>query len=89
MFPMCLSRYNHKKKGSLPVESVPVDVGIEMVVEDVCEAARPVPEDVAWAAAITEAPGPAMLGCVEPTDAVAGAATGTVAPALVAVLGLA
>lgn len=66
-----------------------MDVGIEMVVEDVCEAARLVPEDVPWAAAITEAPGPAVLGCAEPTDAVPCVATGAVAPALAAALGLA
>lgn len=66
-----------------------MDVGIVMIVEDVCEAARLVPEDVPWAAATTEAPGPATLGCVDPTDAVPCVVTGAVAPELVAVLGLA
>lgn len=74
---------------TLPVEVIPVDVGIEIVVEDVWETARLVPEDVPWAPAPTEAPGPVTVGWVEPTDAAPCVVTGAVAPELVAVLGLA
>lgn len=73
----------------LPVEVVPVNVGIEMVVEDAWEATRLVPEDVPWAAAPTEGPGPATMGCVETTDAATCVVAGAVAPELVAVMGLA
>lgn len=74
---------------TLPVEVVPVDVGIEIVVADVWEAAKLVPEDVPWAAAPTEAPGTATVGTVEPTDAMPCVVIGAVAPELVATLGLA
>lgn len=66
-----------------------MDMGIEMVVEDVCEAARLVPEDVPWAVDTTEAPGPATMAWVDPTDTMPCVVTGTVAPELVAMLGLA
>lgn len=74
---------------TLPVDVVPVDVGIEIVVEDVWEAARLIPEDVPWAAAPTDDPGAATVGWVEPTDNVPCVVMGAVAPELVAMLGLA
>ena len=72
-------------KSTLPVEVVPVDVGIQIVVEDVWEAVT-LPEDVPWAEAPTETPGPATMGWVEPTDTdtVPCVVTGAVAPRLVA-----
>lgn len=74
---------------ALPVEVVPVDVGIEIVVQDAWETARLVPEDVPWAAAPTEAPGTATVGWVEPVDTVPCVVIGAVAPELVATLALA
>lgn len=68
---------------------IPVEVGIEIVVEGVAVAPKLVPEDVPWAAAPAEALDTVAVDCVEPTDAVLGVVTGTVAPELVAVLGLA
>lgn len=72
-----------------PVEVVPVDVGIVIVVEDVWEAARLVPEDVPWATAPTEAPGTDTVGWVEPADTVPCVVIGAVTPELDAVLGMA
>lgn len=66
-----------------------MDVGIQIAVEDVWETARLVPEDVPWAPATTEAPGPTTVGWMEPPDAIPCVVTGAVAPELVAVLGLA
>lgn len=73
----------------LPAAVIPVEVGIEIVVEGVAVAPKLVPEDVPWAAAPAEALDTVAVDCVEPTDAVLGVVTGTVAPELVAVLGLA
>lgn len=64
-------------------------MGIEIVVEDVWEAARLVPEDVPWAAAPIEAPGTAAVCWVEPVDTALCVAIGAVAPELAATLGLA
>lgn len=66
-----------------------MDVGIQIVVEDVWEAARLVPEDVPWAAAPTETTGPVTVGWLEPTDTTPCVVIGAVAPELVAVMGLA
>lgn len=76
-------------KWTLPVEVIPVDVGIEIVVRDVWEAARLVPEDVPWATAPTETPGPATTGWVDPADTVPCVVIGAVTPELVAVVGMA
>lgn len=71
----------------LPVETVPVDVAIDIAVEDAWETARPVPEDVLWAPGTTETTGPAAVDWRP--DATPCVATGAVAPELVAGLGLA
>lgn len=71
----------------IPVDVVPVDVGIEIVVDGAWEAARIVPEEVPWAVApVTAVPG--TVGWVEPVDNVLCVVMGTVAPELVATLGL-
>lgn len=61
-----------------------MDVGIEIVVEGVWEAARLVPEDIPWAVAPMDVPGTTTVGWVEPADNVPCAVIGTVAPELVA-----
>jgi len=61
---------------------IPVDVGIEIDVKDVWEAARLVPEDVPWAPAPAEAPELATVGRVDTAPCVV---TGAVTPELVAV----
>lgn len=71
----------------LPAETVPVDVGIEIAVEDIWETTRLVPEDVPWAPDTTETTGPVAVGWMP--DAAPCVVTGTVAPELVAGLGLA
>lgn len=60
-----------------------------IVVEDVCEVAILVPEDVPCAAAPTDAPGTVTVGWTDPTDTTPCVVTEAVAPELAAVLGLA
>lgn len=62
---------------------------MQIVVEDVWVTARLVPEDVPWATAPIEAPGPVTVGWLEPADAVPCVMIGAVAAELVAMLGLA
>lgn len=66
-----------------------MDVGIEIVVEGIREATKPVPEDVPWATAPAVAPVPITVACVETADAELGVVIGAVAPELVAMMGLA
>lgn len=73
----------------LPAVIVPVEVGMEMVVEGVVDVPKIIPEEVAWPAVAAEALATVTVVCVEPADTVLGVLTGTVAPELLAVLGLA
>lgn len=71
---------------SFPVEVIPVDVGIEILVEDVWEAARLAPEDVPWTTAPTEAPKTVTVGWIETADTVPCVGIWAVTPELDAVL---
>lgn len=62
---------------------------MQIVVEDVWEVARLVPEDDPWTAAPAEAPGTVTAGWMEPTDTTVCVGPEAVAPELAAAPGLA
>lgn len=66
----------------LPVEVIPVDVGIEMVVVEAWEMVMLVPEGVAWTEAPPEAPGAVTVGWAVPTNAGPCVVRDTVGPEL-------